>query len=423
MSDILIVCPTHRDKRELEAYKPQGHRFHFYDYASDDLETLTAAQGGAAPSVKPAEQALNELLRLARKVGAEGVLSTDDYPGSTLASIVARELGLPGVPPEVNLLCQHKYYSRLAQLRLVPEAVPEFHLIDPRGGTAPPGRLPLFLKPAKSFFSVGARKVERPEDWPAAVRGAALPDAFFAPFNRLLKSYTRLELGADRVLAEGYLAGDQVTVEGWCRRGRAGILGVVDSVFFPGTRSFKRFDYPSRLPEAVQARMTILARGVMEGLDYGDGLFNIELMHDPDTGRLGIIEINPRMSSQFADLFEKVDGVNSYALALDLALGRPPSVPKRAGRHAAAASCVLRAFEDRKLLRVPSEVRLDALRRAHPDIRIELLATEGLRLSEQMQDPESYRYGIVNLGGASLAAILEAFEDAERRLDFVFAPV
>ena len=41
-------------------------------------------------------------------------------------------------------------------------------------------------------------------------------------------------------------------------------------------------------------------------------MFNIEMMYDAATDRIGIIEINPRMASQFADLYEKVDGTNSY---------------------------------------------------------------------------------------------------------------
>ena len=47
----------------------------------------------------------------------------------------------------------------------------------------------------------------------------------------------------------------QVTVEGYAFGGEVDILGVVDSIFFPGTLAFSRFDYPSALPEGVQERM------------------------------------------------------------------------------------------------------------------------------------------------------------------------
>jgi hypothetical protein len=69
---------------------------------------------------------------LARTRGAkiDAVISTDDYPGSALAAVVAKELGLPGPEPLVNLTCQHKYLSRVAQSALMPDAVPPFALID-----------------------------------------------------------------------------------------------------------------------------------------------------------------------------------------------------------------------------------------------------------------------------------------------------
>lgn len=45
----------------------------------------------------------------------------------------------------------------------------------------------------------------------------------------------------------------------------------------------------------------------------------------------------------------------------------------------------------------PSEV--DYLVETDPDLRIELLADVGTRLSEAMQDVTSYRYGVINAGG------------------------
>ena len=94
---------------------------------------------------------------------------------------------------------------------------------------------------------------------------------------------------------------------------------------FPGTLAFARFDYPSALPQSVQARMAEIATTVMEGLGFDNGLFNIEMMYDRETGRVAIIEINPRMASQFADLYEKVDGTNSYEVLLAVGQGRAPA--------------------------------------------------------------------------------------------------
>ena len=192
---------------------------------------------------------------------------------------------------------------------------------------------------------------------------------------------------------------------------------------FPGTLAFARFDYPSALPDSVQQRMADIAARLMQGLGFDNGLFNIEMMYDPESDLVSIIEINPRMASQFADLYEKVDGTNSYAVLLDIAQGRAPRFTRRQGRHAFAASIVLRSFEDYVVAALPSEADLARLARDNPDIRVELLARLGRALSSEMQDGNSYRYGIVNLGGRDRADVLERFAACRERLGIVFAPV
>jgi hypothetical protein len=88
-------------------------------------------------------------------------------------------------------------------------------------------------------------------------------DDFFLPLERLLERKVGIEIGTTRLIAEGLLRGDQVTVEGYAYGGEVTILGVVDSIFFPGTLAFSRFEYPSALPEHVQECMADIARKVM----------------------------------------------------------------------------------------------------------------------------------------------------------------
>src|SRR5260221_4292254 len=135
-----------------------------------------------------------------------------------------------------------------------------------------------------------------------------------------------------------------------------------------------------------------------------------------------MVDVNPRMSYQFADLVEKVDGTNSYSVLLDLALGKTPHVKRDEGRHRAAFSCVLRTFRNQMVLKLPSEDELQVLQREFPDLRIEILATEGRKLSEQMQDTCSYRYGLLNIGGRDKEEILETFDYCMSRLTFRFEP-
>ena len=422
---ILVICPTHRDHRELPRLAPQGVKYLFHDYASISLEDLICNVAEDADFAAGPLEEMDAILAKIAGVRLAAVVSTDDYPGSALAAAIAKELGLPGPDPAVTLICQHKYLARRAQEKLVPDAVPPFALIDiAETAPLPDGlRFPLFVKPVKSFFSIGAERVDEPEALAALLPRWAAQDQFFAPLDEMLQRYAGATIGSKRLIAEGVLRGEQVTVEGFVHGGKATVMGVVDSVMFPGTLAFARFDYPSALPGDVQQRMTDIAATLMPELGFDNGMFNIEMMYDPSSGAISIIEINPRMASQFADLYEKVDGTNSYAVLLDIAQGRAPRVMRRQGRYRFAASIVLRSFEDYVVAALPSEADLERLERSYPDIRIEILARVGRALSSEMQDGTSYRYGIVSLGGKDRDDVLAQFAACRDGLGIVFEPV
>ena len=402
-----------------------GHTFLHHDYASLGLEDLTANDRPSEVVIGDPEQEITAVLKRCREEGVQGVITTDDYPGTTMASVIAQELELPGPNPKANLFCQHKYYSRQVQVAAAPDAAPEFHLLDvcDDASLPPETSFPLFVKPVKSFFSVGAQRVnDRPHLVQIKQRWARSAD-FFQPFEILFRKYTGQSLGTKFLLAEGLLQGIQTTLDGYVYNGKLHIAGVVDSIMFPNTIAFQRFEYPSSLPGSVQERMAEIAGKVMPALDYDNGQFNIEYIYNPEADTVHIVEINPRMSSQFADLFEKVDGTNSYSVLLDLALGKQPEVKRKQGNHPAAFSCVLRTFQNQQVRRLPSSDEVQSLQDEFPDVRIEILATEGLKLSQQMQDTCSYRYGLLNIGGRDRQEILEKFDYCKSHLTFLFQPV
>jgi len=415
---ILVLCPSDRDRRELLALYPgREYRFIFHDYATADLERMVSPSP-CLSQVRDPDDEIDAIVAAHAGTRLDGVISTDDYPGSALASIVARRMNLAGTQPRANLICQHKYYSRVAQRAVCGIAVPNFELLA--NGRLYDVGYPCFLKPVKSFFSIGASRVENSRSLKALARRATLPEPFFSPFKALFERYTDLPFGPHRVLGEDLLEGQQVTLEGYAFAGSVKTIGIVDSVVFRGTLAFERFEYPSRLPDTVQARMTKIAPLVMKQIGFDHGLFNIELMYNPERDLIHIIEINPRMASQFADLHEKVDGFNTYAVLVDLALNTVPQTRHRAGKYSVAASCVLRRFRDAMVLRAPAPNDVAQLQTSVPDVRVEVLATAGTQLSRKMQDGCSYRYGMVNIGGRDLPEVLAIFDYCKRALPFVF---
>lgn len=424
MQGILVICPTHRDHRELARLgPPQGTRFLFHDYASLAIEDLVAAE---PPPETAVGDPLIEIERIVDRFGRKnlaGVFSTDDYPGSAIASAVAARLSLVAPDPAVNLLCQHKHESRRLQQAIAPGAVPEFALIDVHADGSPPLDYPMFVKPVKSFFSVGARLVTCAGELDQEKRRWADALSFFQPFERLLEHYAQARIGSGRLIAETPLEGRQSTLEGFIRNGKFHLVGIVDSIMYPGTLAFARFEYPSSLPGNVQDAMTDVAQAVMTGIGYDNGFFNMEFAYDAASDALRIVEINPRLASQFADLYEKVDGTNSYELLLDLALGRLPSLRQGKGDFRMAASCVLRRFDNATVQKAPSQAEISRVMESNPDARIEVLVTPGRRLSEELQDGMSYRYAIVNIGGHDRPDILKRLDRIANQLRFRFEPV
>jgi hypothetical protein len=354
----------------------------------------------------------------------DGVIGTHDGPENTVAAIVARELGLPGVDPATALVCEHKIYSREAQKEIVPHAVPDFQCLAVDGLRPEDVRLsyPFFVKPVKSAFSMLARQIDDFDTLEAFLPKVRRRFAESLPaFNRLFQKYAPFELGAEFLIAEQMLDGEQVTVEGFSWNGKVRIMGITDSIMYPGTMSFQRFEYPSKLTMSVQQRMEDISRKIIEGLGLDSTMFDIEMFYHRDTDAIHIIEINPRMSYQFADLFEKVDGTNSYDLQLQLCLGEQPGFVRGGGQFGVAASFVLRLFENRRVSRIPTGEELSEIRTQFPGALIITKVKPGSCLSDVSQDEESYRYAIINLGGKDWADLHARFEQLNRQLRFEFA--
>lgn len=410
-----------------------------------DRKNLFAAPGGEPPAflggrrvvaLEPPDAAVRhdfDAVRFVESVAREwrgrarGVLTSSDYPGAVAAAAIAGELSLPGGDAPARIAASHKYASRLAQREAAPDATPEFALVDPAVPFAAPAiPFPCFVKPVRGSFSLFARRVETADELARFVGSEAVLDFarhYPAIFDRLAARFAPAFGHHGRAfIAEGLLSGEQVTVEGYVFGGETFILGVVDSVMHTGTRSFARFDYPSELDERTQERMGAIAARVVRRLGLEGSLFNVEMFHDPATGRVSVIEVNPRMCGQFADLYEKVDGVNTYEIALALAAGERPRPMRRAGAFACASSVPLRVFERALVTRAPDAALLARAEALFPGTRVwsEVTAGDALDDLETAEDGASRRYAVINVGGPDRAAVIARAESVRAALAFEF---
>ena len=417
---VLVVFETQWDRKQLLACREAWEdrvEFVFVEPADADCAWNFDALGLVERAVSGA------LGRI------DAVLSSSDYPGAIVAAAIAARLGLPGPRPERVIAASHKYYSRIAQRRAVPEAVPRFGLVDPARPDAPaPIAFPCFVKPVKGSYSVHARRMEGPEALAAHLAKPAVREfsaEYVHIFNQLVHALTSLEHDGRYFLAEEVLSGHPVTVEGFACEGEIEILGIVDSGLHPGTGSFARFDYPSRLPEPVQARMADVARRAVRELGLDRTLWNLEMTFDPATDRVAIIEVNPRICGQFADLYRKVDGTSGYEVALALALGERPRTRRGAGRYRAAASFPLRVFEPCRVARAPGPEAIAAAEASFPETLVWSECEAGQELSEFEvgEDGASHRYAVVNLGGDAREALDAGLAEVRKRLAYEMGPL
>lgn len=421
MKKILVLFPNEWDREELGRY---GDRYRFL-FAGFDLFRFPE---NARLMWFDARRFVDRIVARYRGAGLDGVVSNEEQFGAMIAAIVAERLGLPTANPRAIMVAQHKYYSRLAQARVAPEATPRFGVFPytVRRPEEIDFEFPFFVKPVKATFSVLARRVERFEDVRELLTFGRLEHRILRklvqPLNDLGAEYGGFEVDAHHMIAEEILSGPQVTVEGIAHRGGVTILGLVDAVMYPGTIAFERFEYPSSLPEGVQARMAALAERLIRAFGLDHGVFNVELFYDAARDRIRILEVNPRVAYQFADLREKVDGYHTYDAVLALATGEaPPPVLQGRGRHRHAASFVLRTFERRRLKAFPDRARIEALQRRYDDARFMIYIKTGAQLEREMKWLGSYRYAICNLGAPDQPQLFARYHRVKDELAFEFA--
>mgnify|MGYP003287593067 CR=1 FL=1 len=337
----------------------------------------------------------------ASSLPAHGAVGTKDR-SALLAGVVTARRGLPGPTPQALFACQHKPTSRELQRRVVPEATPRFEQLDGLPHLQPP----FFVKPVVGRLSQLGRRIDELSEL------AELPshDPYLDGYARLAE-LAGLPTDALRgFVAEELVEGDEVTLEGYVHAGRVTVIGVTDSVKYPGTNSFERFEYPSRFPAERLDELSDIARRLLPALGFDGGFFNVEFFV-PEHGRPTIIEVNGRIASQFAPLVQALHGRSTYDLLFALACGDDPGWEEQKP-DGAAVSYVVRTFEDAYVRAAPD-----------PEDAVEILVHPGRWLSEQgTNDVKSFRLAIVYEAGETRAEALERARVRAAKLTFRLEP-
>lgn len=356
----------------------------------------------------------------------DAIIGFWDFPVSSMVPILChRFAGLCCTSLEAVVKCEHKYWSRLEQQKVI-EEYPRFGLVDPQRDTDPPEGVsyPMWIKPVKSAsadLAFGVANQQEFQDALAQIRDGI--GRMGAPFETVLE-YLELPpeiagVGGQVCLVEETISGRQLTFEGYRYRGETHPLGVVDSVTHEESSSFVRYQYPASIPDRIAERIAGISDRVVAQVGLEHTTFNIEFFWDENTDALSVLEVNPRHSQSHAQLFAQVDGAPNHLAMLRLALGRAPELPRRRGPYRVAAKWFLRHWNDGVVRRHPTELEIGRVQRDIPGVTVEVIAHEGDRLSELIgQDSYSYILANIYVGAQDEAELTEKYQRCVRALPF-----
>jgi carbamoylphosphate synthase large subunit len=396
------------------------------------LTALKVKSGPEIPAKKLHQEALERLRQFPGSVDA--IVGYWDFPVSTMLPLLRVPFGLPSPSFESVLKCEHKYWSRLEQSRVIPEYIPDFCAVDPFAENYQQQikvDYPFWIKPVKSVLSHLGFKINNDTELHQAITQIRENIFRYArPFNYLLQF---AELPGDVAQVDGNYCivesiisqGRQCTLEGYVYHGEMVIYGVVDSIREGRHRSsFSRYQYPSNIPCDVQQKMIMITERFIEHIGFDNGPFNIEFYWERDKDRLWLLEINTRISKSHSPLFRDVDGASNHKVMLELGLGIRPDFPHLQGDYRIAAKFMWREYEDALVERVPSKAELLAIQKRFPGTEIQLHIEKGMKLSS-MKDQDSYSYetAVIFLGGNSEEELLENYHGIQQAMHIELVPV
>lgn len=309
------------------------------------------------------------IVDLADRTPIDAVIAADDA-GVVTAAMASAELGLSGHTPQAAAATRDKLVMReLLGAREVPQ--PDFEPIhDPQ--QVPAMSFPLVLKPRTGAASRGVLRVD----------DASELDGAYSRVRRIAD-----DLGeSGPLLAESFVAGNEVALEGLVTVGRLTVLAVFDKPAAPQGPTFPEtlLVTPSSHPPHVLAELERVTSEAIAALGLSEGPIHSEARIDGE-GRVHLLEIAARSIGGLCgrSLRFGLMGSSLEELILAAALGRKPA----SGRQPRASGVLMLPVEEEGVL---VEVRgVEAARAIEGITEIDIAIPGGTRIEPL---PEGDRY-------------------------------
>lgn len=278
------------------------------------------------------------VLKLARTLDIDGIMSFAVDPGVVTAAYVAEQMGLPfqGSYKSVCILQDKalfrkfltengfnvpkaKGYDNLA------EAIKDIDLFN----------WPVIVKPVDSAGSKGVSRVDHPQDLGDAVKYA------------LSESHSGFFIIEDFIEKEGHSSDtDGFTIDGklvYCSFSDQRFDEKAHNPYTPAA-----YTWPSTMPESSQKELTSELQRLMTLLDMKTGIYNIETRLGKN-GKTYIMEVSPRGGgNRLAEMLEIVTHTPLIANAVKAAVGMPIDNIEMPRYYGYLAEIILHANNDGK---------------------------------------------------------------------------
>ena len=360
-----------------------------------------------SPTLEAADEAhvgngldAGEIVRVARDAQVDGLYPPPE-PAVTAAARATGQLGLAGLGPETATLTRNKLAMREAfAAHGVPN--PPFRGVDSLAEAGEAGRvlgLPLIVKPADSFRSVGVGRVDRLEEISLAYRRAARSsDVKTVLFEAVMAGD---EFSVDAVLVDGAIHFGALMG----REGSQRPICVYEGVFAPPP-----LDDPGRAALLEAAGEALRALGVV------NGCVHVEAIVTRAGPRVIEVAAYPAATWLPQDVAALAGGADGVANALRWAVGEGP-FPAPVCDHGAALYWIPTRSG------VVTETRgLDAARAIEGVKDVVMTAEPGDVMGHVVDCPTRDRVGYVVATGASAAAAVAAAKRARDCCEVVTSP-
>jgi len=411
------------DKLNLSELEQLPHAKEYNFHSLCEKADLKQAEGGSFKKIL--DMCRGRLKEFEGSI--DSIIAYWDFPAEAIAPILRKEYEMPYNTLESLEKCEHKFWSRKAQMKVIPENTPRFQKVNPFDDDAV-SKLeigyPFWLKPVNSFSSYLGFKINNEKEFKEnlEITKKAIND-IAEPYNELLEKvslpYDMQEVDGTHCIAEEIIAGEMFATCGYVYRREVNVYGAVDVVRLENNSTLSRLNYPTRLSEKTRQRAVEATNKLMSSIGYDNAAFHVEWMFDEKNDKLWVVEINPRISQSHGELFRLVDSSSDMSIPINIALDRDPAIPYRKGDFKLATKYYIRVKEDAKVESIPSPDDIKKLNEKYPDVVVSIKVKEGQMLSDiTVEDSYTYCIGELYLGAESEDELLNKIKECESMLPF-----